>query len=579
MLKGIGVSPGIAIGSALVWAPESLLVLRRKIEPDDVEKQIERLHVAIGKARQELSAVRDRMIHEMGLRQAYIFEAHIMMLDDKLLVEQTETRIREDLDETAWALHQTLEVLWKKLDESDNEYIRQRTADISDVGKQIMRKLLGSQHRQDLSNLDREVIIVAHDLSPSDTAMMKREMVIGFATEIGGKTSHTAIMSRALEIPAIVGVENLLGQIQTGDGLILDGMSGKLFLEPGGQLFQEYLDRAQRYHYFERQLKQLKDLPPETTDGYRVELAANVELIDEIETLVQNGATSIGLYRTEFLYLSKNATPTEEEHYLAYRSVAEKLAPAPAIIRTFDLGGDKFISSPKLDNTFHSSLGLRAIRFCLRELEMFRSQLRGILRASVHGNLKIMFPMISTLCELRQAKEQVHVAMDELRSQGIAFDEQIEVGLMIEVPSAAIIADSLAKEADFFSVGTNDLIQYALAIDRVNEDVAYLYEPLHPAVLRMAKYVVDVGHGEGIWVGICGEMAADPAVAILLLGMGFDELSMNPVAIPRIKKVVRAFSYAEAVDLAEIVLEMPTAEEAGAILREKIAEKFPEGLY
>jgi phosphotransferase system enzyme I (PtsI) len=408
---------------------------------------------------------------------------------------------------------------------------------------------------------------------------MRKDKVVGIATEVGGRTSHTAIMARALEIPAVVGLDHLLLKVKTGDPIIVDGLRGKLVIEPTPELFKEYLDRAQRYHYFESQLMRLKDLPAVTTDGYRIELAANIELIDEVAALREFGATSIGLYRTEFLYLNRVTLPTEQEHYEAYRAVAEKIAPAPAVIRTFDLGGDKFLSNLGLDQNIHSSLGLRAIRLCLKEQQLFRIQLRGILRASVHGNLKIMFPMISNLGEFRQAKQIVHEVYDELHAAGVPVAENIEIGLMIEVPSAAIIADALAREADFFSVGTNDLIQYALAIDRVNEEVAYLYEPLHPAVLRMAKYVVEVGHREGIWVGVCGEMAADPATALLLVGLGFDELSMNPVAIPRVKKVIRAFSFKEAVEMAEEVVNYATADEAKAYLEAKLAERFPDGLY
>jgi phosphotransferase system enzyme I (PtsI) len=518
------------------------------------------------------------MAEEMGIVHAHIFEAHLLMLEDQMLIQETLQRIRDNRDEAAWALKQALESVTERLSSIDDVWVRERVVDIHDVGNRILRNLIGRE-RPDLSNLDKEVVIVAHDLAPSDTALMRKDKVVGIATEVGGRTSHTAIMARALEIPAIVGIDHVLLKVKTGDPIIVDGLSGKLVIDPTPEAFKEYLDRAQRYHYFESQLMRLKDLPAITTDGYRVELAANIELISEIDSLKDFGASSIGLYRTEFLFLNRQGPPSEQEHFEAYDAVARRTVSSSAVIRTFDLGGDKFLSNFGLDASIHSSLGLRAIRLCLKEQGLFRAQLRGILRASVQGNLKIMFPMISNLTEFRQAKAIVHSVMEELRSEGTKFDENIEIGLMIEVPSAAIIADALAREADFFSVGTNDLIQYALAIDRVNEEVAYLYEPLHPAVLRMAKYVVEVGHREGIWVGICGEMAADPGAAILLLGLGFDELSMNPVAIPRVKKAIRAFSYREAVDMAEAAANYATADEAKAYLEAKLAEKFPDGLY
>jgi phosphoenolpyruvate-protein phosphotransferase (PTS system enzyme I) len=562
----------------LLYVPEKLLIPRRGCAREKVEEEVARLQQAIEASRQQLVAIRDRMAEEMGLVHAHIFEAHLLMLEDQMLVQETIRRIRENGDEAAWGLKQTLESVMERLGSIDDVWVRERVVDIHDVGSRILRNLVGKQ-RQDLSTLDKEVVIVAHDLAPSDTALMRKDKVVGIATEVGGRTSHTAIMARALEIPAIVGVDHVMQKVKTGDPVIVDGLSGLIVVDPTPEAFKEYLDRAQRYHYFESQLTRLKDVPAVTTDGYRIELAANIELISEVTALRDFGATSIGLYRTEFLYLNRPHLPTEEEHFEAYEAVARETAPRPAVIRTMDLGGDKFLSNFGLAANIHSSLGLRAIRLCLREPELFQTQLRGVLRASTHGNLKIMFPMISNLAEFRQAKSMVRRVMEELRAEGKPFDEEIEIGLMIEVPSAAIIADALAREADFFSVGTNDLIQYALAIDRVNEEVAYLYEPLHPAVLRMAKYIVEVGHREGIWVGICGEMAADPGAAILLVGLGFDELSMNPVAIPRVKKAIRAFSYKEAVDMAEQIVNYPTAEEARAFLESKLAEKFPDGLY
>jgi phosphotransferase system enzyme I (PtsI) len=456
-----------------------------------------------------------------------------------------------------------------------DSYLKGRAADIKDVGRRALRNLLGKE-RETLATLKEEVIVVAHDLSPSDTASMHKEKVIGFATDMGSKTSHTAIMARALEIPAVVGLKNITQEIQAFDTLIVDGSHGSVIINPDEATRKRYRKDRESFELLEHELLKLRDLPAQTLDGHRVTLAANIEVPDEIKYVKEHGGEGIGLYRTEFLYLGRDDLPSVDEQFKAYKEVAQKFSSHSVIIRTLDLGGDKFLSYLNLAPEMNPFLGLRAIRLCLADIPLFKDQLRAILRASPYGNLKIMYPMISGVEEVKRANQILTEVKEELKKKGTPFNENLEVGAMIEIPSAALTCESIAQEVDFFSIGTNDLIQYALAADRVNENIAYLYQPLHPAILQLLKKIIDGAHRAGIWVGMCGEMAGEPLFTPILLGLGLDELSMSPVVVPEVKKIVRSLTLQEAKELSRKALELPTAQEIRALLKERIKKFMPE---
>jgi phosphotransferase system enzyme I (PtsI) len=444
------------------------------------------------------------------------------------------------------------------------------------VGDRLVRNLMGQRGSFHVEGMRGEAIVFARDLSPSDTAQLHRDAVLGLATETGGRTSHSAIMARSLEIPAVVGVEQICAEVQNHETVILDGMEGVVILSPDVETLTRYHARKQQFEYAGLALHKLGGLPAETQDGYRVRVTANIEFPEELPAVRDHGAEGVGLYRTEFLYLNRPDLPNEEEHFSVYCAVAAQMHPRPTVIRTLDFGGDKLASAIQLAAEENPSLGLRAIRLCLHRPDMFRAQLRAILRASAFGTLRIMYPMISGVAEIRAANAILEDVKAELRREGVAFDPEIQVGAMIEIPSAAMIADLLAREVDFFSVGTNDLIQYALAIDRINEQVAYLYEPLHPAVLRLIWSVVSAAHNEGIWISMCGEMAADPLHALFLVGLGFDELSMTPAAIPLMKRIIRSVTYGQAAEVAHRVFGCATASEVEGLLRQEMRARFPE---
>jgi phosphotransferase system enzyme I (PtsI) len=443
------------------------------------------------------------------------------------------------------------------------------------VAARIFRNLLGKKH-DDITKIKGKVIVVAHDLSPADTLQMNLEHVAGFITDIGGKVSHTAILSRSLGIPAVVGVEMATSLINGGDPLIINGETGEVVINPTEEVSQSFLERKRRTRPIGREILKYASLAAETLDGFRVHLQGNIEMVEEIPSAKMHGAEGIGLYRTEILYLNRKDLPTEEEHFETYRALLESITPATATIRTLDIGGDKFLPNYSKNNELNPALGLRAIRFSLKETDIFKTQLRGILRASVYGKLKILLPMISGIEEVRQAKAILEEVKKSLTKAKIPFDEKIPIGAMIEIPSASDIADILAREVNFFSIGTNDLIQYALAVDRINEHVSYLYEPLHPAVLRIIRWVVRSGHEAGIPVAICGEMAAEPVYAVVLLGLGLDEFSMNPVSIPKVKKVLRKARFEEARSLVEQLFQFATASEIECFVRDWMAKRFPE---
>jgi phosphotransferase system enzyme I (PtsI) len=497
-----------------------------------------------------------------------------MILRDEMLLQDTVDTIRKKKVNAEWALDLTLEKLDTAFKAIEDEYLRERRSDLHYVAARIFRNLLGKKH-DDITKIKGKVIVVAHDLSPADTLQMNLEHVAGFITDIGGKVSHTAILSRSLGIPAVVGGEVATSLINGGDLLIINGETGEVVINPTEEVSQSFLERKRRTKPIGREILKYASLAAETRDGVRVRLQANIEMVEEISSAKMHGAEGIGLYRTEILYLNRKDLPTEEEHFQTYRGLLESIYPATATIRTLDIGGDKFLPNYSKNNELNPALGLRAIRFSLKETEIFKTQLRGILRASVHGSLRILLPMISGIEEVRQAKGILEEMKKSLAKAKIPFDEEIKIGAMIEIPSASDIADILAKEVNFFSIGTNDLIQYALAVDRINEHVSYLYEPLHPAVLRIIRRVVLSGHEAEIPVAICGEMAAEPLYAVVLLGLGLDEFSMNPGSIPKVKKVLRKARFEEARSLVEQLFQFPTASEIEAFLRNWMTKRFP----
>jgi len=569
-IGGIGVSPGVAIGKAFLLGVDELKAPPVKIPLHKVEDEIKGFRRALSQAKRELARLRDDSQGEVE----GIFGAHLMMLEDPVFLREIEKEVREKRLSVAHIFGERIEEVISHLGGLEDEHFRGRVADIRDVGTRVMAHLLGTE-REVLAYLQEEVIVVAHDLSPSDTAQMRKERVIGFVTELGGRTSHTAIMARSLEIPAVVGASRICGEVNPGDMLVVDGQTGRVILRPSPTTLKEYRQVKARLKRFEKTLSRLRDLPAVTPDGRRVELSANIEAPEEAEEIRRKGGYGTGLFRTEYLFM-RATLPGEDEQFEVYSQVVRSCGDCPVIIRTVDLGGDKFVSHFRVPREVNPFLGRRGIRLCLQNRGFFKIQLRAILRASALGRVGIMFPMVSGVGEVREAKGVVEEAKQELRGQGIEFDEGIQVGIMVEVPSAAILADLLAPEVNFFSIGTNDLTQYCLAVDRVNPNVSYLYEPLHPAVLKLINQVVEAGHRQGIWVGLCGELGADPAAAVALLGMGLDELSVSPMAIPQIKLVIRGTAYSLAQRVAKEVLAITTPQGIREYLEGLLKNNFPQ---
>ena len=574
-IQGIGASPGIIVGKAYLVERFKVRLPQKQIASVRVEEEVKRFLSAIQESQNQLTEIKEKILDPEVRKHSFILDVHSMILNDEMLLQDTVDTIRKKKVNAEWALDLTLEKLDTAFKAIEDEYLRERSSDLHYVASRIFRNLLGKKH-DDIAKIKGKVIVVAHDLSPADTLQMNLEHVAGFITDIGGKVSHTAILSRSLGIPAVVGLEVATSLINGGDLLIIDGETGEVVINPTEEVSKPFLERKRRTRLIEREVLKYASLPAETRDGVRVRLQANIEMVEEISSSKMHGAEGIGLYRTEILYLNRKDLPTEEEHFRTYRRLVEEIYPATATIRTLDIGGDKFLPDYSKNNELNPALGLRAIRFSLKETEIFKTQLRGILRASAHGKLRILLPMISGIEEIRQAKTIIEEVKKGLARAKIPFDEKMEIGAMIEIPSASDIADILAREVDFFSIGTNDLIQYALAVDRINEHVSYLYEPLHPAVLRIIRWVVQSGHQAGIPVAICGEMAAEPAYAIVLLGLGLDELSMNPVSIPKVKKVLRMSRFEESRSLVEQLFQFPTASEIERFVREWMAERFFE---
>ena len=575
ILHGTGASPGIAIGPASIADRSRVTVSERQLSPGEVPAEVQRFTAAREKAREELHAVKEHLAGRQEAEHLYVLDTHLLILEDSLLTRETVSFIENERINAEAALKRTLQKFRDFFAAIEDNYLRERGSDVEIVIERILRHMVGVNHAP-VSPAEGKAIVVTHDLSPADILQIDRTKVVGFVTDLGGKTSHSAILARALEIPAVVGLERITRDIRPGDSLIIDGMAGVVVINPDEETFRDYLRRKQHYEYLERELAKLRDLPAETTDGHRILLKGNAEFIEEVPSIKGHGGEGIGLYRTEMLFLGRTDLPGEEEQFTAYAAFVQAMAPHPVTIRTLDVGGDKFVSDLNLADELNPALGLRAIRLSLRQPETFKPQLRAILRASALGKVRIFFPMISGVAEIRAVKILLDEAKEELRRAAIPFDEEIEIGIMIEIPSAVLIADFLAREVDFFSVGTNDLIQYTLAIDRTNEHLTHLYEPLHPAVLRALKVVVDAAHGAGIAACICGEMAGEPEYLPILLGLGFDELSMNAVSIPRVKKILRRCSKREAEQLVSRALTFVTAAEVETYLKSEIVAHYSD---
>lgn len=571
-LHGIGVSPGVVIGKVhVLHSDDSFTVPHQSVPAEDVPKEIARFEDALTRTRAEILGIRKKLSTQIGREHSEIFNAHLLILEDRTLIEDVIALLKDQNVTTEYAFSQVIRRYFQAFSEIDDEYLRERVSDIRDVARRVLQNLYGEE-KGALENLKEKVILVAHDLSPSDTAMLDKNKILAFVTEIGGPTSHTAILGRSMEIPAIVGVAGATGSVKAGDRVIVDGTHGFLVVEPDEKSIEDFTQEEKRFSAFITELDKLKHLPAETLDGRKVTLASNIEFHDEIPSVISHGSDGIGLYRTEYFYMNRIDLPTEEEQFRAYKQVAEKMSPSSVIIRTLDLGGDKFVSALDVPHEMNPFLGWRAIRFCLTRVDVFKAQLRAILRASAFGNLKIMYPMISNVQELRKANEILEECRKELIQEGVAFDPKMEVGAMIEIPSAALTSDILAPEVDFFSIGSNDLIQYCLAVDRVNEKIAYLYEPTHPAILRLIRQTVENGHKHNKWVGICGEMSADPAIVILLIGLEIDEISTSPVVLPKVKKTIRSLSFSDAKKIAEEAMKFATGEQVRAFITAKLKE-------
>ena len=572
MISGIPASPGIVFGKALVLKEEKIVLDMQKIKDSQVDEEIARFYAGREAAVEQLNSIKERAYQSLGEEKAAIFEGHLMILEDEELEEEIIDYIRSNHVNAAVAANVVIDQQVAILSEIDDEYLKERAGDIRDIGNRLIKNILG-MHIVDLGEINEEAILVAYDLTPSETAQLNLDKVLGFVTDIGGRTSHTSIMARSLELPAIVGTNNVTELVNTGDFLILDALNNVVYVNPSQEDIQRLKALQAKLADEKAELAKLKDLPALTLDGHRVDVVANIGTIRDIEGAERNGAEGVGLYRTEFLFMDRDQLPTEEEQFIAYKDVVEAMNGNLVILRTMDVGGDKelpYLDLPKEMNPF---LGWRAIRIALDRREILNAQLRAVLRASAYGKLAVMFPMIISVEEIRELKSVIEELKVELRNEGKAFDENIQIGVMVETPSAAVNAKFLAKEVDFFSIGTNDLTQYTLAVDRGNELISHLYNPMSPSVLSLIKQVIDASHAEGKWTGMCGELAGDERATVLLLGMGLDEFSMSAISVPRIKKLIRNVNYQDAKLLAEKALQQPTAAEIERLVIDFLAEK------
>lgn len=547
--RGIAVSGGVCRGPIYLLAPGDNCVPHRKITPEEVGTELERLEKALIETRQQILGVQEQVEQAMGAEDASIFDAHLLVLEDQTLLDEVNRHLNANLVNVEYAFNEVAEKYAATLARIEDDYLRERASDLRDVTQRVLNNLLGRTDSS-FAGLKKPSIVVSHDLSPSVTAQLDKTTVLGFATDIGGKTSHTAIMARALQIPAVVGLADISTQIEDGATALLDGYNGILILNPTDQTLYEYGQIVQKQVHLKDKLKEIAGDRAVTLDGQHIMLSANIGQASDIAAVKQSGGEGVGLFRTEYLFLNRETLPTEDEQYEAYREVAAALKPDPVVIRTLDLGGDKFATNIHMPAEMNPFLGWRAIRFCLQEKEIFRSQLRAILRASVEGNIKMMYPMVSCLSEFENANAMVYEYQRELDREGILYNRELEIGVMIEIPAAALISETLAKRAKFFSIGTNDLIQYSLAVDRLNEKIAHLYEPAHPAILQLVSLTAKAGKKNGIWTGVCGEMASDIAMVPLLLGLGVDELSVAPAYVPQVKFLIRHLKLADAQELA-----------------------------
>ena len=566
-LKGIAASSGIAIGKAFLMTEPDLTVT--KITIDDKEKEVSRFHEAVNASKLELQKIRDRAEVDLGSENAAIFDAHLLVLSDPELIGSVEGKINDEAVNAETALQETADTLIVMFEQLDNEYMRERAADIRDVTKRVIARLLGVEI-PNIGLIDEEVIIISNDLAPSDTAQLNRAFAKGFTTDMGGRTSHSAIMARSLEIPAVVGTKNATTAIKQGDFIVVDGDNGEVIINPSEDVIASYVEKRSEQEVQKKELSLLKNKQTITLDGIHVEVAANIGTPKDVESVLENGGEGVGLYRTEFLYMERDVLPTEEEQFQAYKQVLEKMGDKPVVVRTLDIGGDKQLPYLNLPEEMNPFLGFRAIRLCLEEQTIFRTQLRALLRASNFGHLKIMFPMIATLEEFREAKKLLLEEKELLQQEGTIVSDHIEVGIMVEIPSTAVLADQFAKEVDFFSIGTNDLIQYTMAADRMNESVAYLYQPYNPAILRLVKMVIDAAHAEGKWAGMCGEMAGDSIAIPLLIGLGLDEFSMSAPSMLKARSQINQLTQIEMKQLSEKALSMQTSEQVKQYVKETL---------
>lgn len=572
MISGILASPGIAFGKALLLKEDEIVIDRKKISADKVDQEVERFLSGRAKASAQLEVIKTKAGETFGEEKEAIFEGHIMLLEDEELEQEIIALIKDKHMTADAAANEVIDGQATALEELDDEYLKERAADVRDIGKRLLRNILGLAII-DLSAIQDEVILVAADLTPSETAQLNLKKVLGFITDAGGRTSHTSIMARSLELPAIVGTGSITAQVKNGDYLILDAVNNQVLINPPNEQIEALRSLQAQVAEEKAELAKLKDLPAITLDGHQVEVCANIGTVRDVEGAERNGAEGVGLYRTEFLFMDRDALPTEEEQFAAYKAVAEACGSQAVIVRTMDIGGDKelpYMNFPKEENPF---LGWRAVRIAMDRKEILRDQVRAILRASAFGKLRIMFPMIISVEEVRALKKEIEIYKQELRDEGKAFDESIEIGVMVETPAAATIARHLAKEVDFFSIGTNDLTQYTLAVDRGNDMISHLYQPMSPSVLNLIKQVIDASHAEGKWTGMCGELAGDERATLLLLGMGLDEFSMSAISIPRIKKIIRNTNFEDAKVLAEQALAQPTTDELMTLVNKFIEEK------
>lgn len=575
-LKGIGASQGIAIGKIFMVKSSKFCVLKHEIKKTEIAQEIKRFEHAIDQSKKQLSKIKEKARKDLDPKYLYVIDAHLMILQDDLIANKAIERTKKEKVNIDWALQKSIQDLKEIFLKSEDEYLRDRERDIYHVGNLILGNLIGQSHEA-FPNINEKSVVVAHDLSPSDIIQMKKDKVLGFITETGGKTSHLSIMATSLEIPAVIGLKGILMEASFGEPIIIDGEEGLVIINPSKEQFQKYLKKHQRYKYFEKELLKLRTLKAETRDGFSLKLMANIETNQEIPLAQKQGAEGIGLFRTEYLFLNRQNHPTEDEQFQFYKEAVESFAPHPVIIRTLDIGGDKAGSGTNFKEA-NPALGMRAIRYCLSQVDIFKTQLRGIVRASHYGYLKIMYPMISGQEEIQKANEILEEVKEDLSSEGTPFNKNIEIGIMIETPSAALIANILANMVDFFSIGTNDLIQYVLAIDRTNEMIAHMYQPLHPSILKLIQSILSSAEKAGIGVSVCGEMGGDPLSALVLLGLGkIESLSMDTHSIPKIKKMIRNITMKDVRDITNQILTLSSSQEINGFINSEVVKHLPKG--